>query len=253
MVTGLDHLVILVRDLEQAARDYGRLGFSVTPGGEHADGLTRNALIPFQDGSYLELVAFLDPDDHRDNVWGWRRFAADGGLVDHCLASDDLVADARRLREAGFEVDGPADGGRRLLDGQEIRWLSASVAQEGRALPFLLEDLTPRSLRAPAGQAADHPNGSTGISTLEVAAYDPESAARSYAALAVGPAPREGGGAVVRLGTCAVSFAGPADESARRRLDAIGPEPHGMGLASGDVSKRSLDLDLAHGARIRIG
>ncbi|MGI8909882.1 MAG: VOC family protein [Rubrobacteraceae bacterium] len=252
MITGLDHLIILVRDLVQAARDYERLGFAVTPGGEHADGLTRNALIPFQDGSYLEIVAFVNPDDPRDNVWGWRPFAATGGLVDHCLASGDLASDARRLRESGFEINGPADGGRLLPDGREIRWLSASVAQEGRALPFLIEDLTPRTRRVPAGQAAIHPNGATGISTLEVAAPGPESAARSYATLAGSPVPKEGGG-MLRLGPRAVSFAGPADEGARRHLDTIGPGPYGMSLASGEGGKMSLDPDLAHGARIRIG
>ena len=252
MITGLDHLVILVRDLDCAARDYERLGFAVTPGGEHADGLTRNALVPFQDGSYLELVAFVNPDDSRDNVWGWRRFAAIGGLVDHCLASDDLVSDARRLREAGFEVSGPADGGRRLPDGQEIRWRSASVAQEGRALPFLIEDLTPRPRRVPAGRAAIHPNGATGISALEIATPDPENAARSYATLAGGLALKEGG-ETVRLGPRAVSFAGPEEEDSQRRLDAIGSGPLAMELASGEGGKRSLDLDLAHGARIRIG
>jgi hypothetical protein len=78
-LTRLDHLVVLVRDLEGAIGDYGVLGFAVTPGGEHADGLTRNALIPFEDGSYLELVAFLDPEDTRDNVWGWRPFLYRGG------------------------------------------------------------------------------------------------------------------------------------------------------------------------------
>ena len=252
MITGLDHLVILVRDLDCAARDYERLGFAVTPGGEHADGLTRNALVPFQDGSYLELVAFVNPDDSRDNVWGWRRFVATGGLVDHCLASDDLVSDARRLREAGFEVSGPADGGRRLPDGQEIRWRSASVAQEGRALPFLIEDLTPRPRRVPAGRAAIHPNGATGISALEIATPDPENAARSYATLAGGPAPKEGG-ETMRLGSRAVSFAGPEDEDSQRRLDAIGSGPLAMELASGEGGKRFLDPDLTHGARIRIG
>ena len=60
MLTRLDHLVILVRDLGRAVREYEKLGFTVIPGGEHADGLTHNALICFEDGSYLELVAFLD-------------------------------------------------------------------------------------------------------------------------------------------------------------------------------------------------
>ena len=87
MLTRLDHLVILVLDLELASDDYRKLGFSVSPGGEHADGLTRNALVPFEDGTYLELVSFLDPEDPTDNVWGWRRFYPQEGLIDYCAAS----------------------------------------------------------------------------------------------------------------------------------------------------------------------
>jgi len=253
MIAGLDHLVILVRDLEQATRDYERLGFAVTSGGEHADGLTRNALIPFHDGSYLELVAFLDPDDPRDNVWGWRRFATTGGFVNHCLASDDLAAGAGRLREAGFDVEGLDDGGRRLPDGEEIRWRSASVAQEGRVLPFLIEDLTPRTRRVPAGRNADHPNGATGVSALEITTSSPEEATRSYAAMAGNPAAREGGETAVILGRCTVSFAGPADGDARRRLDAIGPDPCAVRLVAGAGGARELDPDITHGACIRLG
>lgn len=144
MPARLDHLVVLVGDLARATRDYEALGLSVTPGGEHADGLTRNALVPFDDGSYLELVAFVDPEDGRDNVWGWRRFlSSGGGLIDYCAASDSLETDARRLRAAGFGVEGPTDGGRRLPDGTSIRWRVARVRQDGRLLPFLIEDLTP--------------------------------------------------------------------------------------------------------------
>ena len=57
----LDHLVILVRDLESAIADYTALGFTVQRGGTHADGATHNALVGFADGSYLELIAFLKP------------------------------------------------------------------------------------------------------------------------------------------------------------------------------------------------
>ena len=67
MLTELDHLVILAEKLEDAVAGYEELGFRVTPGGEHADGLTRNALVPFTDGTYLGLVAFVDPDDEWDN------------------------------------------------------------------------------------------------------------------------------------------------------------------------------------------
>src|SRR5439155_691104 len=61
MLRQLDHVAMVVRDLDSATDDYRRRGFTVTPGGEHADGLTHNALIPFADGSYLELVAFHEP------------------------------------------------------------------------------------------------------------------------------------------------------------------------------------------------
>lgn len=196
MVTRLDHLVILVRDLEEAVEDYGGLGFRVTPGGEHADGLTRNALVPFRDGAYLELVSFVDPEDGRDNVWGWREFLPREGLVDYCAASDGLREDVERLRGLGFEVDGPHDGGRRLPGGGEIRWRSASIGQGGRVLPFLIEDVTPRERRVPGGSSTDHPNGATGIPRLEISAPDTREASVSLAALTESqPSP-------LKLGAC---------------------------------------------------
>jgi catechol 2,3-dioxygenase-like lactoylglutathione lyase family enzyme len=248
MLTRLDHLVILVRDLDQAIRDYETLGFAVTPGGEHADGLTRNALIPFVDGSYLELVAFVDPDDPRDNVWGWRSFlSSGGGLIDYCVTSDDLRADVRRLENLGFDVEGPTDGGRRLPDGAEIRWRTARIHQDGRVLPFLIEDLTPRSSRVPDGPPAEHPNGASGISRLEVAVPDTEVAVSYFAALAgTGSA----SGPSLRLGVCELSLVAPEQEAASR-LDATGSGPLAVELAA-DVPGGAEELDrrLSHGVGI---
>jgi catechol 2,3-dioxygenase-like lactoylglutathione lyase family enzyme len=247
VLTRLDHLVVLVRDLEGATRDYQDLGFAVTQGGEHADGLTRNALVPFEDGSYLELVAFVDPDDPRDNVWGWRSFlSSGGGLIDHCAASDDLRADTRRLEDLGLEVNGPDDGGRRLPDGVEIRWRSARIRQDGRVLPFLIEDLTPRFSRVPGGSAAVHPNGATGVSRLEIATPDPEGAARSLAALIGTPSEP------LRLGACALLLAAPESDVARRRIDAAGPGPLAVGLTSDAPGGEELDRRLSHGVGIRL-
>jgi catechol 2,3-dioxygenase-like lactoylglutathione lyase family enzyme len=250
VLTSLDHLVVLVRDLDRAIRDYEALGFAVTQGGEHADGLTRNALIPFRDGSYLELVAFLDPDDPRDNVWGWRPFlSSGGGLIDYCAASGDLGADVRRLEGLGFDVEGPTDGGRRLPDGEEIRWRTARIHQDGRLLPFLIEDLTPRPLRVPGGPPAEHPNGAIGISRLELATPEAEGAAKDLAALT---GTRSGTGAALRLDACELSLVAPEQEDeARRRLDAAGPGPLAVGLAT-DVQGGAEELDrpLSHGVGI---
>jgi hypothetical protein len=239
VLTRLDHLVILVRDLELASADYESLGFAVTPGGEHADGLTRNALVPFQDGTYLELVTFLDPEDLTDNVWGWRRFYPREGLIDYCAASDDLDADVKRLASLGFGVEGPEDGGRRLPDGTNIRWRSARIRQEGRIFPFLIEDLTPRELRVPGGPETRHPNGAIGVSSLEISASDKDSAVNALAALADKAPP-------VRLGSCTLRTVEERGE------DAQGSGPSAVELVVGEAGGRELDPAVTHGACLRL-
>ena len=248
MISGLDHLVILVERLDGAVAGYEELGFRVTPGGEHADGLTRNALVPFADGTYLELVAFVDPDDARDNVWGWRPFLQKGGgLVDYCASSDDLAADVQRLADRDFGVSGPDEGGRRLPDGSEIRWKSARLRQEGRVLPFLIEDTTPRARRVPGGAAAEHPNGARGISRLLLAVRDAAGARASLAALAGSQAP----GGTPRLGRHQLALLapdGPGADGARRRLEALGPGP--LAVELGAARDEDLPPNLTRGARL---
>jgi len=179
----LDHLVILVGDLDQAVADYKSLGFAVTPGGTHADGLTHNALIVFRDGTYLELIAFVDPTDTRDNVWGWRQFvSAGGGLIDYCAASPDLAEETERLRRNGLAVGTPSDGGRQRPDGKQLRWRSARFDQPHHVLPFLIEDVTPRSLRVPTDHTT-HSNGVTGIQELTIAVDDIDVILRQWCAL----------------------------------------------------------------------
>jgi len=53
----LDHVILVVSDLQVATQQFGQLGFTVIPGGVHSGGLTHNALVPFPDGSYLELLS----------------------------------------------------------------------------------------------------------------------------------------------------------------------------------------------------
>ena len=43
--------------------------FTITPGGEHADGLTANTLVLFRDGTYIELIAWT-PKANDENKKG---------------------------------------------------------------------------------------------------------------------------------------------------------------------------------------
>ena len=79
MPSMIDHIVIVDRDLDEMVRQAESLGFTVVPGGEHAGGMTHNALIAFADGSYIELIAFIDPEKRSTHRW-WPRLWKGGGL-----------------------------------------------------------------------------------------------------------------------------------------------------------------------------
>jgi hypothetical protein len=72
-VQGLDHLPIVVRDLDRAAADFTALGFVLKPGRPHADGL-RNVHAKFADGTELELISPGAPvDDLSRRYVDWLR------------------------------------------------------------------------------------------------------------------------------------------------------------------------------------
>lgn len=58
MKRGIDHLVLNVKDLDQARATYAKLGFTTTPRAEHPFG-TGNSLVQLQ-GNFLELLAIID-------------------------------------------------------------------------------------------------------------------------------------------------------------------------------------------------
>ena len=178
MIHRLDHVVLVVLDLDAAIADHGRRGFTVTPGGEHAGGLSHNALVGFADGSYLELIAFHDVAA-AVGKHSWAPVAErGGGWADFALLSDDLMSDAATLGD--LVARPPEDGGRTRPDGVAIAW---RVARLHAPLPFLIQDLTARELRVPGGDAAKHANGTTGVAKVVLGARDPALVTERYAKL----------------------------------------------------------------------
>ena len=201
MIRALDHVVLVVPDLAAAAREHTERGFTVTPGGEHAGGLTHNALVAFADGAYLELIAFHDVHTEAAKVHRWWPVAArGGGWADFALLSDDLDGDARAL-EAVVTLP-PSDGGRTRPDGTRLQWRTLALAAP---LPFLIEDVTPRDLRVPAATA--HPNGVTGVAGVTVGARGRDVAERRYARLMQRGAPPVAFVEAARDGVVDVTFA----------------------------------------------
>jgi catechol 2,3-dioxygenase-like lactoylglutathione lyase family enzyme len=178
MIKGIDHIVILVSDLDKAVEEWSDMGFTVVPGGEHTGGLSHNALISLADGSYLELVAFRGPvpKDHF-----FYREGVTEGLITYALLPSDLEADIAAIRERGLEYAGPRSGGRLRPDGVRIEWQIGTPPS--RDLPFLCADVTPRELRVPGGDACVHRNGVIGISMLTISVADLDASVDRYARL----------------------------------------------------------------------
>jgi len=260
MSDGLDHVIIFVRDLETGASDFERAGFTVTPGGQHANGVTHNALITFADGTYLELIALVDPAAPPTDTWT-ARFQRGEGLVGYALRGHDLARAAEAVRQRGLAVSAPADNGRVRPDGQQIAWrtFSADEPSLAGALPFVIEDLTPRELRVPGGAAARHQLQVSRLAGVTVRVHDLDHAARAYAALLgveAKPSPPSVAGADR---ACRFSFGGywvelvaaPSSEGAPAggelyEIVLAGVNPAGPG--QGELRPAAL----THGARVRV-
>lgn len=242
MILGIDHIVIAARRLNAAIETYRRLGFSVVEGGAHPYG-SHNALIGFEDGSYIELLGFYE--ESPAHPWWDLLHLRGGGLIDFCLSTDDIHADLAAFRASGVEAGDLSEGGRRRPDGYEVKWINNKVSGAFQGLaPFIIEDVTPRVERVPS--ETTHANGATGIHCLSLAT---ENAGR-YGAV-MGVVLGQDGQAVIddELGASGIRFEvgshwleylSPSDPSSplRSHLAARAPAPYRVSFKTRGPSVR---------------
>ena len=243
MIHGIDHLVIISDDLEKAKADATQAGFTVVTGGTHKDGNTHNALIAFRDGSYIELIAPTSGVEGKTHRW-FPRLAKGGGLVDLCLASDDLEADTSRIRQQGRLYTGPDDNGRFRPDGVELRWKGAmppgAVGETG--WPFLIEDVTPRENRVSTDPAeTTHANGATGIAGVTILAHNLVAAGEDFSAITgVEPTPMTSPidesllATFIHFERSWLMLTHPTAGAATQHLERLGPGPYAATLRTHD-------------------
>jgi catechol 2,3-dioxygenase-like lactoylglutathione lyase family enzyme len=185
MITRFDHAVIAVADLDLAIEAYRALGFDVFPGGRHEHRGTHNALIRFGGVDYVELLGVYDPETAVKSGLNGRTLAEfvgdrEGGLVGHCYATDDIEAEAERMREAGLEMVGPFEMKRERPDGRALTWrlLVPEDIPWRRRWPFFIEWNDPDEVRLALEGVGDHANGARSVSSVAVAVKDLEEAVR---------------------------------------------------------------------------
>ena len=171
-LTGLDHVIIGVRDLEAARAQYARLGFNSTPRGRHVGWGTANYCIMFPH-DYVELLGIVDPSQFTNDLD--RLLAEREGLLGLAFGSADLGATHAAWLTAGLEPAPPQALGRLLeADGAavELRFRNVMLPRSATAGVgmFALEHLPPEPMRRPAWLA--HPNGALAIRACTICAGD---------------------------------------------------------------------------------
>ena len=168
-IAGIDHVIVAVRELENARTAWSRLGFALSPRGRHIGQGTANYCVMFP-SDYLELLGIVDAADSVERL-------------------DAFLARREGPMAAAFAPAGTAEEARaallrRQLHPSEPRPLARQIElPQGTVLPrfslislppeetpgldsFLCSHLTPALMRRPEWLA--HPNGAIGLRAVHV-------------------------------------------------------------------------------------
>jgi Glyoxalase-like domain len=180
----IDHLVLAVHDLQDAADRYTRMGFQVGARNRHPWG-TENRLIQFR-SSFLELITVAAAGQvppHAPGFFSFGAFVEDyltkrEGMAMLALDSSDAAADAAQFARAGIAEFQPFSFERtgRQPDGTQTRVaFSLAFARDGRlpgAAFFVCQQHHPEAFWNPLLQR--HPNGAALTAAVTLDAESPE-------------------------------------------------------------------------------
>jgi len=216
-VQGIDHVVVLVRDLDKAHKAYARMGFTLTPRGFHTLGSQNHCLMFGSD--YVELLAV--PKPHPAMQYFTDFLATGEGLGAIALATDDAGALHAELAADGIAADAPLDFSRPVADLGEARFRIVQLPPDASpgCRMFACQHFTREFVWRPGYRG--HANGATQIAAIAVVAEDPESAAARYGRLLGAKAQRIEEGLVVQTRSAPIALA------SRWKL---GHRLHGVGL-----------------------
>jgi hypothetical protein len=161
----IDHVLIPVEDLSAAADTIeARHGLASIAGGRHPGWGTENRIIPLG-GTYLELIAVVDPDVATGSAFGrWIIAAQAGEPLGWAVRTGAIDDVAGRL---GLTI---TDGSRTTPAGDVLRWRSAGldVAAADPGVPFFIEwgDDVP----LPGAAPVEHPRGPATLRGLGLSA-----------------------------------------------------------------------------------
>jgi hypothetical protein len=231
----VDHITIAGANLKGMQAKLAAAGIQAEYGGPHQNHATEMALVSFQDGSYLELIAIqpnADPKAVAAHVWA-NQMQHDAGPSAWATRPQNFEAEVKRLRAAGITVNDPARSGRSRPDGKRLEWETAQVGPEpnGTFFPFLIHDFTPRPLRAfPSGKPTSRDFG--GVARVVIAVRNLNDSVKRYRQAYALPEPLKQvdpdfGAQLALMGGTPVLLAAPLNSQSwlNGRLEAFGEGP----------------------------
>jgi len=107
-VIGIDHAVVMVKDLDQAAANYKRLGFTVSPRGTHSAHMGSGNYTIMFDPDYMELLGVLTPTEHNAPARAYLDTRGEG-IERVAFTAVDSAAGAEEISARGYPPVGPTD------------------------------------------------------------------------------------------------------------------------------------------------
>jgi catechol 2,3-dioxygenase-like lactoylglutathione lyase family enzyme len=173
-VRGIDHVVVVVPDIEAARATYARLGFQVQPRGLHARLGTANHLMIFAD-TYFELIGIVEPNAFNAERRAWLAKHG-GGLANAALRTDGADLAHAAWTAAGLQPDPVLEFSRVVeIAGRQEQAAFRTVRLGTRRAKllgfFACEHRTPQFVYRP--EWATHTNAVTALAGATVIASDP--------------------------------------------------------------------------------
>jgi hypothetical protein len=107
-VIGIDHAVVMVKELDQAAANYKRLGFTVSPRGTHSAHMGSGNYTIMFDPDYMELLGVLTPTEHNAPARAFLERSGEG-IERVAFTAVDSGEGAEEIRARGYPPVGPTD------------------------------------------------------------------------------------------------------------------------------------------------
>src|SRR5580692_4684092 len=98
----------MVKNLDQAAANYKRLGFTVSPRGTHSAHMGSGNYTIMFDPDYMELLGVLTSTEHNAPARAYLAKRGDG-IERVALTAGDSAAGAEEIRARGYTPIGPTD------------------------------------------------------------------------------------------------------------------------------------------------